>query len=117
MKHKKLLLAAAAVGMAVAVFLVRPTRPQQGFRPDAAVQSAIDSITTDFRKIIVLVDGADSLDDGIRQRSIAAGRVLFFEKQRTLSDLAAKLAGQYRQSARTRFSSGGDGVRQLIQYL
>jgi peptidoglycan/xylan/chitin deacetylase (PgdA/CDA1 family)/TolA-binding protein len=105
-----------ALAMAVAVFLVRPSRTQP-FRPDPALQSALDDITQDFRKIIVLVDGADSLDDSLRARSLAAGRVLFWRKHRAEEGVTANLAEQYRQTARLRFQKGADGVRQFLQYL
>src|SRR5579872_7159582 len=117
MKHKRLFLAVLIVAMAAGLFLIRPSRPQTSFRADPAIQSALDSITADFRKIIVLVDGSDTLDEDLRSRAIAAGRIIFWRKHRALEELGQTLAGQYRQSARVGFRTGAEGVRQLLQYV
>jgi peptidoglycan/xylan/chitin deacetylase (PgdA/CDA1 family)/TolA-binding protein len=119
MRQKKYVIPAivAALALAVVLFFVRPVRFQQGFQSDAALGSALDGIMQDFRKIIVLVDGADALDEGLRARSIAAGRMIFWRKHQALDEVTANLAGQYRQAAGVRFRKGADGVRQLLQYL
>jgi peptidoglycan/xylan/chitin deacetylase (PgdA/CDA1 family)/tetratricopeptide (TPR) repeat protein len=73
-------------------------------RDDASVTASLQSVTDDYRRIIVLVDGNDTLDDATRARTIAAGRILFYRKQQALTDLAARL-------------DRGRGVKQLIAYL
>ncbi|HEV2446944.1 MAG TPA: polysaccharide deacetylase family protein, partial [Candidatus Sulfopaludibacter sp.] len=119
MRQKKFVIPAivAALAVAVLLFFVHPVRFPQRFRQDAALQSALDGITQDFRRIIVLVDGADALDDGLRARSIAAGRMIFWRKHQALDEVTANLSTQYRQAAQVRFRKGADGVRQFLQYL
>ncbi|MGD0500896.1 MAG: polysaccharide deacetylase family protein [Bryobacteraceae bacterium] len=118
MKPRTIAILAAALALGVATLWIglRPRR-QEPFQRDPALATALESITSDYRKIIVLVDGADSLDDATRARSIAAGRVLFWRKHQALEEIAAKLAEQYRQFAASGFRRGADGIRQLLQYL
>jgi len=102
------ILAAALAGIACLLFFVRPAYFQRpAFKPDAALQSALNGITDDYRRIIVLMDGADALDDAARARAVAAGRILFWQKQHALADIGARLS-----AARSM-----DGIRQLVQYL
>src|SRR5271157_2787959 len=119
MRDKKYVIPAIVLALAatVVLFLIRPSRQQTGFRADPALQSSLDGITQDFRKIIVLVDGADALDDASRTRAIAAGQMIFWRKHQALDDVTANLVAQYQESARVRFRRGADGVRQLLQYL
>ena len=98
---RKILAAAAAVATAAVglwFFLLR--QPE-----DKTLTASLDSVTAAFRRIIVLMDGAESLDEATRQRSLAAGRLLFRQKRKTLDDLSGKLAGNAR------------GIRQLVRYL
>lgn len=106
-----------AVAAAIGLFLYLPSRPAAGFRPDPALQTSLDGIMQDYRKVIVLVDGAESLDDDTHARAISAGRMIFYRKQRAIDEVSGTLAAQYRESAASRFRKGGDGVRQLLQYL
>ena len=61
----------------------------------AAAQSAVDgeiaihadSLVANYRKIIVLMDGAGALDPGVRDRASTAGKILFQENQDRLSAL------------------------------
>ena len=108
--RKKTILIAAAVLAAVAglLLLVRPSRFREaGFRADAALQASLDSVRDDYRRIIVLMDGADTLDDSTRAQATAAGRLLFWRKQHTLREIGERLSGGNNQ----------DGIRQLVHYL
>ena len=109
MKYKTLvILVAGLAGVAGLLFLVRPSRFLQPRLPaDPALAAALDGITGDYRKIIVLMDGAEGLDDATRERCLAAGRQLFWRKQRSIEDLRGKLTERPASHA----------VRQLIQYL
>ena len=107
-RKKVILLTAAIVAMASLVMWVRP----QGLLPprfhsDAALDASLRSVTEDFRQIIVLMDGAENLDEATRARCLNAGRQIFYRKQRAIEDLKEKLAGRRNQNA----------IRQLIQYL
>jgi peptidoglycan/xylan/chitin deacetylase (PgdA/CDA1 family)/uncharacterized caspase-like protein len=73
-------------------------------RDDPALTAGLRSVTGDYRRIIVLVDGSDSLDEATRARAIAAARLVFYRKQQTLAELTPKL-----DSSR--------GVGQLLRYL
>ncbi len=60
----------------------------------AAAQRAVngiakhaDSVVANYRKIIVLMDGAGALDPGVRDRASTAGKILFQENQDRLSAL------------------------------
>ncbi|PWT85931.1 MAG: polysaccharide deacetylase, partial [Proteobacteria bacterium] len=75
-------LAAAAAG-AILFFLWR--------REDPSLAAALRDATSDYRRIIVLMDGAESLDDATRARAIAAGRLLFSHKRQALNEVAQKL--------------------------
>src|SRR5580700_9498269 len=109
MKYKTLIiLAVGLAGIAALLFFVRPSRfLQPRFQPDPILQSALSGITEDYRRIIVLMDGSDSLDDATRARCLAAGRQIFWRKQRSLQEVGRKLAEHPNAGA----------VRQLIQYL
>lgn len=119
MRPKKYVIPAMilAVALAAALFFVRPGPFERSYRPDPALQASLDGITQDFRRIIVLVDGSDALEDTLRARSIAAGRLIFYRKHQALDEVTANLGAQYRSAAASRFRRGGDGVRQLLQYL
>lgn len=97
--RRKLLAALALAAVAEAAFWFWAAR-----RDDPALTVALRSVTDDYRRIIVLIDGSDSLDNSTRDRAVAAGRVLFYRKHQTLADLGKKL-----DSSR--------GVRQLLHYL
>jgi len=103
--------ATLAVALVVAASLLLWVRPQRFFQPrfqaDPALGAAFASITEDFRKIIVLMDGAESLDDALRARCVAAGRQIFWRKQRAIDQLDQRLSQ----------AGSGNGVRQFIQYL
>ena len=107
-RKKAVLLGAALVVMASLAMWVRPQRlPELRFQPDAALDSAFRSVTTDYREIIVLMDGAESLDDAARERCRNAGRQIFFRKQQAIEGLARNLGARGNEN----------GIRQLIQYL
>jgi peptidoglycan/xylan/chitin deacetylase (PgdA/CDA1 family)/Tfp pilus assembly protein PilF len=50
-----------------------------------------DEIVTNYRKIIVLMNGAGALDPGVRERASTAGKVLFQKNQEQLEKLEAQL--------------------------
>jgi peptidoglycan/xylan/chitin deacetylase (PgdA/CDA1 family)/uncharacterized caspase-like protein len=106
---KRLTLAAAGIAaVACVLYLVHPSRflPTR-YRPDPALHATFDGITTDFRKIIVLMDGSENLDEATRARCTWAGRQLFWSKQQAAGDLAQRLGQRGNESA----------TQQLIQYL
>src|SRR5215467_3068341 len=77
-------------------------------RSDPTILPALASVVDDYRKIIVLMDGSEALDEATRARCDAAGQVLFWHEHRTLDELTAKFANP----------SGRRGlIRQLIRYL
>ena len=109
MRYRTLvILSAALAGVAALLFFVRPSRLiQPRLQLDTALETALTGVTGDYRKIIVLMDGADALDDATRQRCVAAGRQLFWRKQQAL----AQLTDRFTAHANTR------DLRQLLQYL
>ena len=116
--NTKTIVASVALALLLAggVYLFLQSQPQP-FQPDPAVQTALNGITDDFRKIIVLVDGSETLDEAARARAMAAGRLLFYRKHQALDDLTSKLETEYQQTAAGGFRQSPNGIRQLIQYL
>jgi hypothetical protein len=100
MNKRTVLAAAALITIAAAWYLTTRTAR---YRPDPALASAFQAVTENYRKIIVLMDGAEALDEAARARCVAAGRQLFWQKQRALDALANRLSGP--------------GIRQLNEYL
>jgi peptidoglycan/xylan/chitin deacetylase (PgdA/CDA1 family)/tetratricopeptide (TPR) repeat protein len=102
-----IVLAGTLVVVAGLLIWVQPQRfLQPRFQPDSALDTALRSLTADFRNIIVLMDGADTLDESVRARCLSAGRQIFWRKQQTLEQIRQKLASQ-----------SSNAVQQLIQYL
>jgi peptidoglycan/xylan/chitin deacetylase (PgdA/CDA1 family)/tetratricopeptide (TPR) repeat protein len=100
MDRKELLRAAAILAAAAAVWFFLVRQPD-----DRQLTEAFRNVTADYRRILVLMDGAESLDAALRARCVAAGRVLFWQKQQALDQMSRSLAGN------------GRGVRQLIRYV
>src|SRR5689334_18709783 len=74
-------------------------------RNDRALRPSLDNITTNYRRIIVLMDGAENLDAAMRARCRSAGRRIFWEKQAAIAELAQNLETEPRN------------IRQVIDYL
>src|SRR5207244_1887843 len=91
--------AASAIVVIAAVVFFLVTRS----RTDRALEASLNGILSDYRKTIVLMDGADALEETAHARCVATGEALFYRKQRVLSELAANLSGA--------------GTEQLIGYL
>jgi hypothetical protein len=109
LKWKKLITFAAALVAGAALLLwVKPQRflPSR-YKPDPALNAQFGAMADDYRKIIVLMDGADSLDEPFRARCLSAGRQIFWRKTRAIAQLNQRLAGSRNESA----------VRQLLDYL
>jgi peptidoglycan/xylan/chitin deacetylase (PgdA/CDA1 family)/uncharacterized caspase-like protein len=105
MKRKTLVLRAAsiiAIAAAVLFYFLRPPRE------DRAVQTALASVVEDYRKIIVLMDGADALDATTRAHCEVVGHAIFWRKHHALDEIASKLAQPSGREAR---------IQQLIRYL
>jgi peptidoglycan/xylan/chitin deacetylase (PgdA/CDA1 family)/uncharacterized caspase-like protein len=102
MQRKKVVISAALVTAAAAALLVL-SQPRD--RDDKALAASLNAVTEDYRRIIVLMDGSESLDDALRARCVAAGRLIFYHKQQAMEELGRKLAGNR------------PGVRQLVRYL
>jgi len=98
------------IGCALTILLVVRRHGKPPLRRDDALQAALEGVVGDYRKIIVLMDGADSLDEQTRDRCLLAGRKLFTRKQQAINDVTRTLIADYGQK---RF----DRVRQLIHYL
>ncbi|HVY92588.1 MAG TPA: polysaccharide deacetylase family protein, partial [Bryobacteraceae bacterium] len=84
------LLAAAGIGIAVWYSVDR-------YREDKTVTARLETITKDYRQILILMDGADALDESMRARCRAVGRRIFWEKQQMAAELARDIAGQPRK--------------------
>src|SRR5262249_1144874 len=108
------------------LLFLRSARPLKGggstsatapFPEDKALQAELDSILDHYRKIIVLMDGAESLDEDTRARYLLVGRKIFARKQQALNAVTQRLTAEYQQAAAQGFRKNADGIRQLIHYL
>src|SRR5262249_39682968 len=104
MKWNRIALLSGLIAIAVLLILFWRTRTGQ----DQALQTSLDGIVNDYRKIIVLMDGADTLDEATRARCVSAGQVLFWRKQRSLREVAGNLSEG---------AGHEDRVEQLTRYL
>jgi peptidoglycan/xylan/chitin deacetylase (PgdA/CDA1 family)/Flp pilus assembly protein TadD len=110
MRRKTIVLVTAGLAaIASLLFLVRPRFQPPPVRTDPALQASLNGVTDSYRKIIVLMDGADSLDDAARARATAVGRVLYWQKQHALQEIGATLIGNGTPNT--------DGIRQVVRYL
>jgi peptidoglycan/xylan/chitin deacetylase (PgdA/CDA1 family)/uncharacterized caspase-like protein len=101
-----IVLAGTLLVVACLLVWVQPQRLLQiRFQADPALDASFRSLTGDYRKIIVLMDGADTLDQVARNRCVSAGRQIFWHKQQTIEQIDHKLV------------SNTDGIQQLIHYL
>jgi len=66
-----------------------PALAQPAKEPGIAKQA--DEIVANYRKIIVLMDGAGTLDPGVRDRVSTVGKILFQQNQERLSALEEQL--------------------------
>ncbi|HJZ99924.1 MAG TPA: polysaccharide deacetylase family protein, partial [Candidatus Solibacter sp.] len=106
--QKMLALGGILIGAACLFLWVQPQRFfQSHVQPDPELDRTLSAITADFRKIIVLMDGAESLDPTLRERCVWAGRQLFWRKQNAVNQLQQKLSSP----------AGENGVRLLTRYL
>jgi len=77
-------------------WLARPASPH-----DPKLQAALESITGDYRKIIVLMDGADALDEAAKARAVTAGRMLFWRKQATINEVSGQIEDSRKAAVQT----------------
>jgi peptidoglycan/xylan/chitin deacetylase (PgdA/CDA1 family)/uncharacterized caspase-like protein len=109
LKTKYVVAGALTAAIASMLIFIQPLR-RMSFRQDPALAADLQSVTDNYRRIIILVDGAGELDDVSRARSIAAGRILFWNNHHALDQVTARLTAEYLQGKTS-------AVRQLLQYL
>lgn len=69
------------------------------YRDDGSITAQLDAITNRYRRILILMDGAEALDEATRSRCRTAGRRIFWEKQQATDTLAREIAGQPKKVA------------------
>ena len=74
-------------------------------REDLVLRANLDNITANYRRIIVLMDGADNLDAAVRSRCRSAGRRIFWDKQEEIEELTRTLEAEPRK------------IRQVVDYV
>jgi peptidoglycan/xylan/chitin deacetylase (PgdA/CDA1 family)/tetratricopeptide (TPR) repeat protein len=97
---RKILAGAVLAAVAAGILLVALLR-----RNEPSLNDGLNAIADDYRRIIILMDGADSLDDALRARCLTAGKLLFFRKQHAIDELERSLTGHPLR------------IRQLVRYL
>ena len=107
MKRKTFFL--LAVGLAAVASLLFWVWRSRIPHTDPALQASLQGVTDNYRKIIVLMDDAESLDDAARARATAAGRILSWQKQHALTEIGTRLIGNGTRDV--------NGMRQVVRYL
>ena len=112
MKPRLIAVIAAIILCAAVVYYLWQRRPsdQASFRRDPSLQASLNEVLWNYRKIIVLMEGAESLDEQIRNRCLLAGRKLFDRNQQALDQLSRRFTADYGQK-------NVDTLRQLVHYL
>jgi len=96
MPHR-LLISFALAAIALVAPALSESRPSSGQQPPPAptagssIPATIDDTVAAFRKIIVLMDGANALDEGNRERVRTAGWILFEKNRDRLEKLEEDL--------------------------
>jgi hypothetical protein len=86
-------------------------------RQNRALVSELNGIVSDFRKVIILLDGLESLNAAMQERCTTTGRMIYRRKQETVERLNRRLTEEYRQSAQSGFRKHSQAIGQFIQYL
>src|SRR6185369_10359069 len=102
--------AVAVVCVAAAWFWLRGRSSTPVLPEDPAIRSSLESVTNNFRKIIVLMDGAQDLGEAALARCRTTGRRIFYAKQEAMDDLATRLKDDYTANRPAR-------ILQTIQYV
>jgi peptidoglycan/xylan/chitin deacetylase (PgdA/CDA1 family)/uncharacterized caspase-like protein len=77
-------------------------------RDDPGLTASLNSLVNDYRRIIVLMEGVDALDESGRARARGVGRRIFWNKQETVERLTGHLReNKYSVRQTVRFLSGG----------
>ena len=101
----KYLLIGLAIGLGLAgvcwyVISRRPVAPpataphEAAGPPSAPIAQQLDDIVANFRKIIVLTENEDALDEALRGRVLTVGRMLFSQNQVRITQLSGELVGE-----------------------
>jgi peptidoglycan/xylan/chitin deacetylase (PgdA/CDA1 family)/uncharacterized caspase-like protein len=77
----------------------------RGAHEDKQLHAKLEAVTDDYRRIILLMDGADALDPAVRARCRTVGRRIFWDKQTAIEDISRALV---EKPAR---------LRQVVAYL
>ena len=101
--------AVVLVCAATAWFLVKKSSAPS-FQEDKTVRTQLEAVTTSFRKIIVLMDGAQDLNEALLSRCRTTGRRIFYAKQEAVESLTERLQQSYP-------SNTPDPILQTIQYV
>lgn len=73
------------------LLMLWPTAARGQAAKETTVAQQADAIVANYRKIIVLMDGAGTLDPGVRERASTLGKILFQQNQERLSALEEQL--------------------------
>ncbi len=103
--RSKFLLIGLALGLALAgvcwyafsrrpVPAPAPATHEAAEAPPAPIAQQLDEIVANFRKIIVLTDNEDALDEALRGRVLTVGRMLFSQNAVRISQLSGELVGE-----------------------
>jgi hypothetical protein len=84
--------------------------------PDKATLQQLDEIVSDYRKIIVLLNGQTSLDSGNRERVSIVGKMLFQQDHERLASLSVSLSNDLGNSGSPQIESFLDAVEKNQEY-
>ena len=63
--------------------------------PVVPIPQQLDDIVANFRKIIILTDNEDALDEALRGRVLTVGRMLFSQNQVRITQLSGELSAEF----------------------
>src|SRR5262249_28365470 len=77
----------------------------------------LDKVVELYRKVIVLLDDETALSDEKKNRSVGAGRKIYYQKQQLIDALADSLTAEAHKAAASRFKEKSPNVDQFIDYV
>jgi len=93
-----------------------PSAPPAAAPAAAPIAQQLDDIVANFRKIIVLTENEDALDEALRGRVLTAGRMLFSQNQVRITQLSGELAAELSGAAFPQTEAFLDRVENYADY-
>jgi len=83
----------------------------------APLQNRLDQIVANYRKIVVLLENEESLDEQKREAAAIVGKYIFYENEKLLNALSEKLSDDLEAAARRGFLSTPAQIEAFLNEL